>query len=88
MILPRLERDLQVAANEEPVTSPDQHKPGQKRAARAGAIFTLVILVMFALCGHAGSQEGLLGMIFLLIVAGLIVVWLFADWALRKSGLR
>ncbi|HKT03426.1 MAG TPA: hypothetical protein VJT31_28190 [Rugosimonospora sp.] len=76
-----------MAANE-PVTSPDQHKPGPRRAARAGAIGTVVVLVMMAFCAGSGSQESHLGFIFLLAIAGLIVAGLIGDWVLRRNGLR
>ncbi len=76
-----------MAANE-PVTSPDQHKPGPRRAARVGAIGTVVVLIMLAFCAHGGSQEGQTGMLFVLIVAGLIVAALILDWVLRKNGLK
>jgi hypothetical protein len=76
-----------VAANE-PVTSPDQRKPGPRRAARAGAIGTVVLLLLMAFCAHGGSQESLVGLVFLLLFAGLILGALILDWVLRKNGLR
>jgi hypothetical protein len=82
-----VERDPHVASNE-PVTSPDQHKPGPRRAARVGAIITVVLLLMMAFCAHGGSQESRIGLIFLLVTAALIVGALVADWVLRKNGLR
>jgi hypothetical protein len=75
-------------ASNEPVTSPDQHKPGPTRAARAGAIGTVVVLVMMAFCAHGGSQESKIGLLVLLSLAGLIVLMLIGDWVLRKNGLR
>jgi hypothetical protein len=76
-----------VVANE-PVTSPDQHKPGPTRAARAGAIGTVVVLLMLGLCANGGSQESQMGLVAVLVVAGLIVGYLVLDWLLRKNGLR
>ena len=71
-------------AAEEPVTAPDQHKPGPTRAARIGAVATIVILLMM-LCGnHKGRVED----IFLITTAGLIAAVLVGDWLLRKNGLR
>src|SRR2546430_5607447 len=61
----RVEREPHVAANEEPVTSPDQHKPGSPRAARAGAVGTVVVLLMLAFCAHGGSQESMVGFVWL-----------------------
>jgi hypothetical protein len=81
------ERDLDVAADE-PVTSPDQHKPGPRRAARVGAIGTVVLLVMMAFCAHGGVQEGRIGLLYLALIAVLIVGVLVGDWVLRKNGLR
>ncbi|MEN3305220.1 MAG: hypothetical protein V7603_1422 [Micromonosporaceae bacterium] len=76
-----------MSANE-PVTSPDQHKPGPSRAARVGAVGTVVLLVMMAFCAHGGSQESQIGLVVLLGLAALIVGVLIGDWVLRKNGLR
>jgi hypothetical protein len=76
-----------VAANE-PVTSPDQHKPGPGRAARVGAIGTVVLLLMMAFCAGGGSQESQLSLIVLISLAALIVAVLIGDWVLRRNGLR
>jgi len=71
-------------AAEEPVTSPDQHKPGANRAARVGAVVVAVSLLAM-LCGnHHGRVED----IFLVVTAGLILAALVGDWLLRKNGLR
>jgi uncharacterized membrane protein YhhN len=71
-------------AAEEPVTSPDQHKPGNAKAARIGAVGTIVILLLM-LCGnHRGHIED----IFLVVTAALLALALVGDWLLRKNGLR
>ena len=71
-------------AEEEPVTSPDQHKPGPTKAARIGAVAVIVFLLMM-LCGnHKGRIEDL----FLIGTAALIAAILLGDWLLRKNGLR
>jgi len=71
-------------AGNEPVTSPDQHKPGPKRAARVGAVVTIVVLLSM-LCGnHHGHVED----IFLIVTAALLAAILVGDWLLRKNGLR
>jgi hypothetical protein len=75
-------------ASDEPVTSPDQHKPGPTRAARVGAIGTVVLLLMMAFCAGGGSQESQLSLVILIGLAALIVLVLVGDWVLRKNGLR
>ena len=71
-------------AAEEPVTSPDQHKPGHPRAARIAAAMVIVILLLM-LWGnnHTGT-----GAPFLIGTAALLALILIADWLLRKNGLR
>jgi hypothetical protein len=66
------------------ITSPDQHKPGHRKGAIAGAAFT-VIALLFML---ATPSTGAYGYIFLLITAALIVLVFLADWGLRRNGLR
>ena len=71
-------------AADEPVTSPDQHKPGHPKAARAGAIFTIIALLLMLLGNHRGHVED----IFLIVTAGLIAAVLVGDWWMRKNGLK
>ncbi len=71
-------------ATEEPVTSPDQHKPGHPRPARIGAV--LVILILIAMI--FSSQRSWTANLFLIGTAALIAGILVADWLLRKNGLR
>jgi hypothetical protein len=73
-----------VSRVDEPVTSPDQRKPGPKRAARAGAVLTILVL----LCLAWPVQQGHIATIFLLATAGLLALALVLDVVLRKSGLR
>jgi hypothetical protein len=70
-------------AAEEPVTSPDQHKPGPVKAARVGAVLVIVVLLMM-LCGVRTNLER----IFLFAFAGGIALILLADKLLRKNGLK
>ena len=77
------EGDPNVAA-EEPVTSPDQHKPGAPRAARIGAVIVIVALLTMICGNHKGQIEN----IFLVLGAGLIAAMLVGDWLLRKNGLK
>jgi hypothetical protein len=72
-------------AGSEPVTSPDQHEPGNRRGARIGAVITIVAIVLMATFGnHGGNVE----VIFSYLVAGLIAAVLIGDVALRRIGLR
>ena len=71
-------------AAEEPVTSPDQHKPGHPRLARIGAVGTIVILVAM-LCANNKVNTGA---VFLIGFAVVIALILTVDWLLRKNGLR
>ena len=73
-------------ANDEPVTAPDQHRPTiGKRAARVGAVFTILALVAMTIGDNAvGGVEK----IFLYGTAALILAFLVGDWLLRKNGLR
>lgn len=68
----------------EQITSPDQRKPLNRKAARAGAIITAVILLLMMLGNHRGRIEDL----FLIVTAGILVLVVLLDWLLRKNGLR
>jgi len=72
-------------AGSEPVTSPDQHKPGNRRGARIGAVITIVAIVLM---GTFGNHEGNVEVIFAYLVAGLLAAILIGDVALRRVGLR
>jgi hypothetical protein len=69
---------------EEIVTSPDQHKPGPKKAAYIGAISSIVILLLMLMGNHHGKVEDL----WLVAVAGLLILVLVADFVLRKNGIK
>ena len=69
---------------EEIVTSPDQHKPGPKKAAYVGAIGSTVILLLMLVGNHRGRVEDL----WVVGVAVLIVGFLVTDWVLRKNGIK
>jgi hypothetical protein len=70
-------------AEEEPVTSPDQHKPGNAKLARTAAVGVIVILLLM-ICGSHRTIDT----VFLVVTAALIAVILVGDWLLRKNGLR
>ncbi|RKR90773.1 uncharacterized protein DUF2631 [Micromonospora pisi] len=71
-------------AGSEPVTSPDQHKPGHRKAGRIGAIISAVALLLMLIGNHEGATEDiwLIG-----IAVGLLVI-VIGDAVLRRNGLR
>lgn len=68
----------------EPITSPDQRKPVSRKAARAGALITAALLLLMIMGNHKGNVEN----IFLIVIAGLLVLAVVTDWLLRKNGFR
>ncbi|GAA0721989.1 DUF2631 domain-containing protein [Dactylosporangium roseum] len=71
-------------AEHEPVTSPDQHKPGHPRAARFGAAVTVLLLLSMLIGNHHGRVED----IWLAASAAVLLLALVGDWVLRRNGLR
>jgi Protein of unknown function (DUF2631) len=71
-------------AAEEPVTSPDQHKPVNVRLARAGGIMSILVLLAMLFPLHHGHVED----VWLVGLAALIAIVLVGDWILRRNGLR
>lgn len=71
-------------AEHEPVTSPDQNKPGHPRAARFGAAVTVLLILSMLVGNHDGRVED----IWLIVSAGVLVLALVGDWVLRRNGLR
>lgn len=72
-------------AGSEPVTAPDQHKPGHRRSGRIGAVLSAAVLVLMALCGnHEGNVEN----IWLFGLAALLLAIVIGDVVLRRNGLR
>lgn len=73
-------------AGDEPITSPDQRRPTiSKRLARFGLLATVLILVAMAL---GGNHEGRVEDIWVLGIAGLLLLILIVDFILRRTGLR
>ena len=72
-------------AGSEPVTSPDQRKPGHRKAGRIGAILSAaaMVLMMFNNNDVSGTEKIWLGGI-----AALLVVAVIGDTILRRNGLR
>jgi Protein of unknown function (DUF2631) len=71
-------------AGSEPVTSPDQRKPINRRPARIGAVVTILALLSMLIGNHTGRTED----IFLIVIAAGIAAILVADVVLRRNGLR
>ncbi|SDY53721.1 Protein of unknown function [Micromonospora pattaloongensis] len=71
-------------AGSEPVTSPDQRKPGHRKAGRIGAIVSAVALVLMTIGNHEGNVEN----IWLISVAALLLLIVIGDEVLRRYGLR
>jgi ABC-type Fe3+-siderophore transport system permease subunit len=70
----------------EPITSPDQHKPMvSPRLARLGAILTIILLPILA---FVGNHEGNVEKVWLVGIAGFMLLMLIVDAILRKLGLR
>ena len=71
-------------AGNEPVTSPDQHKPGATKSAKIGAVVTIVALLSMLFGNHGGRTEDL----WLVVIAAGLALVLLLDWVLRRNGLR
>ncbi len=72
-------------SGDEEVTSPDQHRPTvSRRAARFGAVLTILILLGMTI----GNKTGHIQDFFLVGMAGLIALALVLDAVLRRNGLR
>ncbi|SCL32163.1 DUF2631 domain-containing protein [Micromonospora inyonensis] len=71
-------------AGSEPVTSPDQHEPGHRKAGQIGAVLTALALLAM-LCGN---HEGRVENIFLIAGAALLLLVVIGDVVLRRNGLR
>jgi hypothetical protein len=69
---------------EEPVYSPDQLKPGNRKWARRGAIGSAVIILLFFWGNHEGNTEN----IYLVLTALLLVGAVIVDSVLRRNGLK
>jgi hypothetical protein len=71
-------------ADQEPVTSPDQHKPDPLRAVRVAGVLSIIVLLLLMIGNHEGRTED----IFLIGSAALIAAVLIGDAVLRRNGLR
>jgi hypothetical protein len=69
---------------EEPVYSPDQLKPGNRKWGRIGAIGTAVLILMLFWGNHEGNTEN----IYLLLTALALIGAVIVDAVLRRNGLK
>ena len=70
-------------SDEEPVTSPDQHKPTPVKAAYTAGIGTIIVLLLM-LIGNRGHVED----IWLIGISATILAIIIIDWTLRRNGLK
>jgi Protein of unknown function (DUF2631) len=77
-------RKEETTVADEQVTAPDQHKPGFPKAARIGAVISIVLLLLMLLGNHRGKVEDL----WLLGGAVILAGFLIGDWVMRKNGIR
>jgi hypothetical protein len=73
-----------VSAESDPVYSPDQLKPGNRKWARRGALGSAVIMLLY----FWGNQEGNTEKVFLVLTAALLVGAVLVDSVLRRNGLK
>ncbi|MBQ1036548.1 DUF2631 domain-containing protein [Micromonospora sp. C81] len=71
-------------AGSEPVTSPDQHKPGHRKAGQIGAVLSALALLAMICGNHEGRVEDL----WLIGLAVLLLIIVIGDIVLRRNGLR
>jgi hypothetical protein len=71
-------------AGNEPVTSPDQHKPTPIKAARIAGTISIVALLLMTIGNHEGRVED----IWLVGIAAVIAALLIGDAVMRRNGLR
>ncbi|MFF4879124.1 DUF2631 domain-containing protein [Micromonospora sp. NPDC000668] len=71
-------------AGSEPVTSPDQHKPGHRKSGRIGAVLSALALLAMICGNHEGKVED----IWLVGLAALLLIIVIGDVVLRRNGLR
>jgi hypothetical protein len=76
-------KDVDVS-DEEPVTSPDQHKPTPVKAAYIAGLVVAAILLLMLIGNHKGHVED----IWLIGIAAAIVLIILTDWAQRRNGLK
>lgn len=71
-------------AGTEPVTSPDQRKPGHRKLGRIGAVVSALIMLSMLIGNHEGRIEN----IWLIALAVGLLAIVGGDIVLRRNGLR
>jgi hypothetical protein len=73
-----------MSASGEPVTSPDQHKPGHRRLDYAAGVICAALLVILLLGDHPNRVE----LAWVCGCAAILLAAVTVDWRLRRTGLR
>jgi hypothetical protein len=68
------------------VTSPDQHKPGNLKAARIAGVATAAFLILMIFSNHRHHSH--VENVWLIVLAGGLVLIFVVDAVLRRNGLR
>ena len=71
-------------ADSDTVYAPDQLKPGTRKWSRIGAVVSALILLAMLIGNHEGNTEN----VFLVVIAGGLLLVLAVDAVLRRNGLR
>jgi len=80
----RRDEGVRDVSGEEPVTSPDQHKPGPYKAARIAAVAVIIALLLMIF----GNQKGHVETLWLIGIALVLLLILIYDWAVRRNGIK
>jgi hypothetical protein len=67
-----------------PVTSPDQHRPGNRRLAYIVAPAAAVLLLLLLVADHPNIVE----LAWVVCCSAALLIGVAADWRLRRRGLR
>ncbi|HIW63463.1 MAG TPA: DUF2631 domain-containing protein [Candidatus Stackebrandtia excrementipullorum] len=73
-----------MAGHDEPVTSPDQRKPTNRKVTYTVGIAAIITMLAYLFGNHQGAVEDL----WLIGFAVVIALGLIADWVLVRNGLR
>lgn len=70
--------------SDEPITSPDQRKPGNHKVVWALTILASLLLLVMTVGNHQGNVEN----VWLISLAAGGFLYVIVDWTLRRNGLR